>query len=108
MVAFGDNIKNGRVSIGVLHRFAKPLGVYSPREFESLSYRMKYLTDRKRHLICLPYSVDNLHKMAEDLGINRCWFHKDHYDIPKMRIKEIEDKCEIVSSKEICKIARNL
>ena len=67
---------------------------------------MKYLTDGKRHLICEPYSVDNLHRMAEDLGINRCWFHRDHYDIPKRRIEEIEAKCEIVTSKDIARIIR--
>ncbi len=67
---------------------------------------MKYLTDGKRHLICKPYSIDNLHRMAKDLGINRCWFHKDHYDIPKRRIEEIEAKCEIVSSKDIVRIIR--
>jgi FMN phosphatase YigB (HAD superfamily) len=65
---------------------------------------MKYVTDKKRHLVCVPYSIENLHKMAEDLGINRCWFHKDHYDIPKRRIQEIESLCEIVSSKEIVRI----
>ena len=65
---------------------------------------MKYVTDKKRHLVCVPYSIENLHKMAEDLGIHRCWFHKDHYDIPKKRIKEIEDLCEIVSSKDIVNI----
>jgi hypothetical protein len=64
---------------------------------------MKYLTDGKRHLICDPYSIENLHRMADDLGIKRCWFHKDHYDIPKRRIKEIEARCEIVSSREIVK-----
>jgi hypothetical protein len=68
---------------------------------------MRYLTDGKRHLICDPYSIENLHRMADDLDIKRCWFHKDHYDIPKNRIAEIETKCEIVSSKEIVKIARN-
>lgn len=65
---------------------------------------MKYVTDGKRHLVCVPYSIDNLHIMAEELSINRCWFHKDHYDIPKLRIGEIESKCQIVSSKEILKI----
>jgi len=44
--------------------------------------------------------------MAEELGINRCWFHKDHYDIPKNRIVEITSKCEVVSSKDIVRIAR--
>jgi FMN phosphatase YigB (HAD superfamily) len=67
---------------------------------------MKYLTDKKRHLICIPYSIENLHKMAKDLGIKRCWFHKDHYDIPKTRIQEIEDKCQIVSSKDIVNIIK--
>lgn len=67
---------------------------------------MRYLTDGKRHLICEPYSIENLHKMAEALGIKRCWFHKDHYDIPKRRIAEIEARCEVVSSKEIVKITR--
>ena len=67
---------------------------------------MRYLTDRKRHLICVPYSIENLHMMANELGIARCWFHKDHYDIPKRRIDEIESKCEIVSSRDIVKIIR--
>ena len=63
-----------------------------------------YLTDGQRHLICLPYSIENLHKMAKDLGIKRCWFHKDHYDIPKKRIAEIEAKCWKVHPKEIVNI----
>jgi len=42
--------------------------------------------------------------MAKDLNIKRCWFHKDHYDIPMRRIEEIMEKCEVVSSKEIVKI----
>lgn len=54
--------------------------------------RLHYFADDKRHLICVPYSVPNLHRMAEDLGIKRCWFHSGrfpHYDIPKLRIQEI-------------------
>ena len=48
--------------------------------------------------------------MADELLIKRCWYHggdKPHYDIPKKRIEEIEEKCEIVSSKEIYKIIKN-
>lgn len=67
---------------------------------------MRYLTDGKRHLVCDPYSVENLHRMAEDLGIKRCWFHKDHYDIPKRRVAEIEAKCSLVSSKDIVKLIK--
>jgi hypothetical protein len=69
---------------------------------------MKYYCDKKRHLVCVPYSLDNLHLMAEDLNIKRCWFHKNHYDIPKLRIEEITNKCEVVSSKEIVKIINTL
>ena len=68
------------------------------------SMECKYFTDGKRHLVCLPYSIENLHKMAIDLNINRCWFHRDHYDVPKKRMEEISSKCELVSSKEIVRI----
>lgn len=67
---------------------------------------MKYYTDGKRHLVCIPYSIENLHLMAQNLNINKCWFHKDHYDIPKRRIIEIEQKCNKVSSKDIVNIIR--
>ena len=65
---------------------------------------MKYYYDNKRHLVCVPYSLENLHKMATELGIKKCWFHKNHYDIPKKRIVEIENKCIFVSAKEIVNI----
>lgn len=62
---------------------------------------MIYVTDGKRHLVCWPYSKANLHIMAKELGLKRCWFHKDHYDIPKRRQQEIEAQCVLVSSKDI-------
>lgn len=68
---------------------------------------MIYYCDTKRHLVCTPYSLDNLHLMADDLNIKRCWFHKTHYDIPLKRITEITSKCIVVSSKEIVKIIKN-
>lgn len=67
---------------------------------------MNYITDLKRHLICIPYSIENLHKMAKELNIKRCWFHKNHYDIPKRRIKEIESISNVFSTKEIVKIIK--
>jgi len=67
---------------------------------------MQYYCDNARHLICLPYSIDNLHLMARALNIKRHWFHKDHYDIPKKRIDEITGKCIVVSSKEIVRMIR--
>lgn len=65
---------------------------------------LKFLCDNSRHLICIPYSIENLHKMSVELDIKRCWFHKNHYDIPKRRIEEIQSKCEIVTTKEIYNI----
>jgi FMN phosphatase YigB (HAD superfamily) len=65
---------------------------------------MEYICDNYRHLVCLPYSIENLHKMAEALGIKRCWYEKGHYDIPKRRLAEIKNQCKIVSSKEIVRI----
>ena len=65
---------------------------------------MKYFCDNQRHLVCLPFSVENLHIMAKELNIKKCWYHSGknpHYDIPKKRIDEIQSKCQIVSSKEI-------
>jgi len=44
--------------------------------------------------------------MALDLGIKRCWFHRDHYDIPKKRVAEIAGKCVTVTSKDILKIIK--
>jgi len=72
---------------------------------------IKYYCDNNRHLVCIPYSIENLHIMAKDLNIKKCWFHnkvnKWHYDIPKTRIEEIQAKCIIVSSKEILKIIKH-
>src|SRR3990167_8336207 len=74
------------------------------KPIEAVDSELIYLTDGKRHLICVPYSKDNLHKMAMELDIKKCWFHKNHYDIPKERIEEIERKCRIINPKEIVEI----
>ena len=65
---------------------------------------MKYYCDNNRHLICVPYNIKNLHLMAKDLDIKRCWFHRNHYDIPKRRITEISAKCTVITPKEILEI----
>lgn len=67
---------------------------------------LTYYCDNKRHLVCKPYSIENLHRMANELNIKKCWFHKTHYDIPKRRIDEIQSKCTIVSPKEIVNIIK--
>lgn len=72
---------------------------------------MRYLCDVNRHLICDPYSIPNLHTMARNLGINKCWFHNTpglaHYDIPKRRIDEITEKCDIIPTMHIIKMIRS-
>lgn len=42
--------------------------------------------------------------MAAELNIKRCWFHKDHYDIPARRVAEIEARCLKVTPRDIVKI----
>jgi hypothetical protein len=68
---------------------------------------LQFVCDAYRHLVCLPYTVANLHQMAVELGIHRGWFHGGkypHYDIPKRRIKEIMAKCRVVESRAILAI----
>jgi len=72
---------------------------------------MKMYCDGSRHLVCIPYSVENLHKMAKEIKLGKWWYHKsknelNHYDIPKRRIKEITAMCVVVSSREIIKIIK--
>jgi len=57
-----------------------------------------------RHLICIPYSVENLHVMASDLKIKSHWYHSKpypHYDIPKRMVDEIKSKTNVISPKEL-------
>jgi len=59
--------------------------------------------------LCVPYSVENLHKMAKALDIKKAWFHGGeypHYDIPKKRIAEIQAKCTVVRGREILAIIK--
>lgn len=71
---------------------------------------MKYFCDSKRHLVCTPYTIENLHAMARDLGIHPRWFHTGasypHYDIPKLRIEEIRAKCQLVNTRQILAIVK--
>lgn len=75
-----------------------------------LQTNMTYYCDNQRHLVCIPYSIDNLHKMADTLNIKRCWYHNSkfpHYDVPKKRIQEIKEKCIVVSARDILNICKH-
>lgn len=71
-----------------------------------------YYCDDHRHLVCIPYTVEALHAMAEDLGIKRCWFHRGaslpHYDIPKRRIQEIQadPRVTVLSQTDLVRLIR--
>jgi len=69
---------------------------------------LEYYCDLHRHLVCIPYSIPNLHIMAKDLGIKAYYFHRQrknhHYDIPVKQYKEVLAKSNLVSSFDIVKI----
>jgi hypothetical protein len=73
-----------------------------------MSQDLLYVCDNKRHLVCLPYSVANLHRMASELELAAGWYQvgkgKPHYDIPVRRIAEIQAKCRVVSPKQVLQI----
>lgn len=75
-----------------------------------MSSGLRFFCDNERHLVCVPYSVENLHLMARELQVKRCWFHSSshfpHYDIPKRRISEITARCTLVSSRDILSIVK--
>jgi len=67
---------------------------------------LTYFCDDRRHLVCHPYSLENLHLMAQRLGLKRRWFHRDHYDIPVKRRAEIENLCIRLTARDIVRICR--
>lgn len=69
--------------------------------------KLEYYCDKKRHLVCKPYSVENLHIMAMLLSVNKCNYHggdKPHYDIPRTFYSRVSKECKIVSEREILQI----
>jgi len=66
-----------------------------------------FYCDNNRHIVCKPYSIENLHEMAKQLSIKRCWFHKNHYDMPKKRINEITAKCIKITTRQLFKIIKH-
>lgn len=74
---------------------------------------LTYFCDKYRHLVCVPFSIENLHRMADDLKIGKHFFEYSahgrlpHYDIPAKRIKEIMQQCRVVSKEDIVNIIKN-
>lgn len=67
-----------------------------------------YITDGVGNVICLPYSVENLHKMADDLGIAKRWYRNGHYNVPKEIADGLEEKCDKVTTTTLFRTVRNV
>lgn len=71
---------------------------------------VKFYHDCMRHLVCVPFSVENLHAMAAELGIKRCWFHGSkghpHYDVPKRRMATIGERSTLIAARQVLAIMK--
>ena len=77
---------------------------------EVVSRLIRPYCDSSRHLISYPYTLENLHRVARELGLRRHWFHAHvdhpHYDIPLSRRAEIEGQCIKVHGRDLLQIIR--
>lgn len=53
-------------------------------------------------------SREELHAFAASIGLKRCWFHRDHYDLTSQakRVTAIAAGAAIVTSRRIVEILR--
>lgn len=69
---------------------------------------LTYLCDQNRHLICVPFSLENMKRMAFQLQLKRKALSKvpgkRFYRIPFDRLLEIEMQCELVPAWHILEI----
>jgi hypothetical protein len=64
---------------------------------------------RKRYAHMVADSVEELHAFAESVGINRCWFHKDHYDLnPKNHESALGSGAQLVEARTIVLVKRRV
>lgn len=73
--------------------------------------KLEYYCDNQGHLVCLPYTIDNLHQMANELGLDQSHFKSHpkhaHYLISDNQKDTIMPQCHLVSSKHIIYIVRS-
>lgn len=58
------------------------------------------LDDDGGHIVCLPYTVDNLHRMAKELGLARSRFRNPedgwpYYSVPMTLRHDILDRTDV-------------
>lgn len=77
-----------------------------PKQKEEV--QLRYLCDENRHLICLPFSLENMKEMLFQLELKRKGLSKTpgkrFYRIPHERLLEIMAQCELVPAWEILEI----
>lgn len=56
------------------------------------------MIDSKKRLVCMPYSVSNLHTVAKTLGMKRGLFRSSHYAVPASKLVEIQQKSVIITA----------
>lgn len=67
-----------------------------------------FLSDGRRNLICVPYSIENMKKMADELGIKKTWLKKDRFVIPEDYFEVVETKCNIVSTQTLFRTLKGI
>ncbi len=64
------------------------------------------IIDRHGWLVCVPYSLEELHKMAWDFGLGRDCFRSDHYHVPRSQMVRIKRHCYEVPARVTYLVAR--
>lgn len=68
---------------------------------------IRYLCDEAGHLICTPYTTENLHVAARHLTLGPLFYKTEpypHYAVPWMRIEDVRAKCDAVEEAAILAI----
>lgn len=64
----------------------------------------RYIGKRKRYSHLLADTIEELHAFAKSIGLSRCWFHKNHYDVSEDRYVLCNTNgAKLVSPREIAR-----
>jgi threonyl-tRNA synthetase len=64
-----------------------------------------------RHIVChmMADTAEELHRMAERIGLSPGWRHGDHYDVPlPQRVRAVAEGAIEVSQREMVRIRQRL
>lgn len=67
--------------------------------------------DRHGRLVCVPFSIENLHRVARRLHVKKQWFSGPrrfpHYRVPISLMIEVRVRCEVASTRRVVEIIRS-